>query len=274
VVPIAAEGTISHVRPARVCERPLTPPEGPFPRRLLAVALSAVFVALLVAVSVGHGPVVTVDLTVHHALADRIGPASRLTLEALVGLGLRGAVSGPALLYAAWLSWRDRTWRPLLVMASALLALNVTVGSAKLLSGRLAPHDGAPTMFAGGTEFPAGHASNAVLTWGTVLWLQQRYDRSRLSAAAGRAAVLTIGGVVGVGCLLLDTHWTSDVVAGWAAGSLLLLALPLSDRVAMAPVVAWWLAVPAGSAQVHAEPVLVVRRGRVGAQSPVGRVRP
>jgi membrane-associated phospholipid phosphatase len=59
---------------------------------------------------------------------------------------------------------------------------------------------------------------NGVLTWGTVPWLQQRYDQGTLSACVGRAAVACIGAVVGIGSLLLDTHWLSDIVAGWAIG--------------------------------------------------------
>jgi membrane-associated phospholipid phosphatase len=198
-----------------------------------AAALLTVFVGLLAAVSVGHGPVVALDLGVHRLLAGGLGARSRVVLELLVGLGLRGAVSGPALLYATWLSYRARSWRPLLVMVAALLALNVTVGTVKALTGRLAPHAGAPTMFADGTEFPAGHASNSVLTWGTVLWLQQRYDQARVRYWVGRTCVMAVGATVGVGCLFLDTHWVSDIVAGWAAGALLLLALPLTDRVSL-----------------------------------------
>jgi hypothetical protein len=99
-----------------------------------------------------------------------------------------------ALAYAAWLSLRVRSWRPLLVMVAALLALNGVVGTLKLTFGRLSPNQGCPWMFAGGTEYPSGHASNSLVTWGTVLWLLQRYDRQRLSSKAGRITLLAVAG--------------------------------------------------------------------------------
>jgi membrane-associated phospholipid phosphatase len=64
-----------------------------------------------------------------------------------------------------------------------------------------------------------------------VLWLQQRYDRQRLSSTAGRIALLAVAGAVGLGTLVLDTHRLSDVLAGWAISALLLLAPPLTDRI-------------------------------------------
>ncbi|MCW2599197.1 MAG: hypothetical protein JWM02_1026 [Frankiales bacterium] len=179
------------------------------------------------------GGLVALDLWVHRSAPHGLEVVRRSAVSLVVDLGLRGAISGVALAYAAWLSWRARSWRPLLIMITALLALNLVVGSLKLLLGRLSPNQGAPTMFAGGTEFPSGHASNSLVTWGTVLWLQQRYDPRRLSAAVGRVVLLTIAGCVGIGTLFLDTHWLSDVLAGWAIGALLLLALPLTDRVRM-----------------------------------------
>ncbi|NEE50173.1 hypothetical protein G3M55_36900, partial [Streptomyces sp. SID8455] len=72
--------------------------------------------------------------------------------------------------WLGWRSWRQHTLRPLLVLGTSLLLLNVTVGAVKLGLGRLGPHYatqiGSAEMFAGGDIFPSGHTANAVVTWG------------------------------------------------------------------------------------------------------------
>jgi undecaprenyl-diphosphatase len=200
-----------------------------------AVWLLLAFVLLTVEVLRQRGDVVAFDLWVHEHAPAALTMIPRGAVALVVDLGLRGAISGAALAYAAWLSLRVRSWRPFLVMVAALLALNGVVAALKLSFGRLAPNQGGPWMFAGGTEYPSGHVSNSVVTWGTALWLQQRYDLRRLSPVAARATLFAIAGAVGLGTLLLDTHWLSDVLAGWAVGALLLFTLPLTDRIPRLP---------------------------------------
>jgi undecaprenyl-diphosphatase len=200
-------------------------------QRTAALWLGIVFTLLTLGAVRQRGDLVAFDLWVHEHAPAALAVLPRTAVALVVDLGLRGAISGVALAYAGWLSLRVRSWRPLLVMVAALLALNGVVGTLKLAFGRLSPNQGGPWMFAGGTEYPSGHASNSLVTWGTVLWLQQRYDRRRLSSKAGRIALLAVAGAVGLGTLALDTHWLSDVLAGWAIGALLLLALPLTDHI-------------------------------------------
>ncbi|WP_236836230.1 phosphatase PAP2 family protein [Blastococcus sp. KM273129] len=77
--------------------------------------------------------------------------------------------------------------------------------------------------------FPSGHAANAVAMWGVVAYLARRHRRG----APVLAALVAAG--VGASTVYLGTHWVSDVLAGWIAGALVLLALPavgsLADRV-------------------------------------------
>ncbi len=153
-------------------------------------------------------------------------PGLHAFLDYFVVLGQRGPT---AVLIAAWLSWRcwrQRTLRPLLVMASALFLLNVTVGAAKLGMGREGPHYanviGSNEMFLTGDIFPSGHTANAVVTWGILAYLATTPTARRTLSVI--AAVFALG--VGATTVYLGTHWVSDVVLGWAAGLLILLALP------------------------------------------------
>ncbi|MEU5363536.1 phosphatase PAP2 family protein [Streptomyces sp. NPDC005925] len=143
-----------------------------------------------------------------------------------VVLGQRGPTAVMIAAWLGWRSWRQHTLRPLLALGASLLLLNITVGAAKYGMGRLGPHYateiGASEMWLGGDIFPSGHTANAVVTWGILAYLASTpWARRWLSAVS---AVTSLG--VGMATVYLGTHWLSDVLLGWVAGLLILLALP------------------------------------------------
>jgi membrane-associated phospholipid phosphatase len=154
-------------------------------------------------------------------------PSGRAELSLYVVAGQRGPSAIAAFAWLGWRSWHSRSLRPLLVLALSLLLLNTTVGAVKLALGRLGPHYshvfGSAELFQGGESFPSGHTANAVITWGTLAYLATRHRRAAAAATAFVAAT------VGLATVYLGTHWVSDVLAGWAAGGLVLLALPLCE---------------------------------------------
>ncbi|MDH6124695.1 phosphatase PAP2 family protein [Kitasatospora sp. GP82] len=152
-------------------------------------------------------------------------------VEPLLNVWIIAGQRGPsAIIACAWLGlrcFRRRTLRPLLVVGAALLLLNITVGGVKIVTGRLGPHYahyiGSPELFSGGTIFPSGHTANAVVTWGVLAYLADRWRRTG-AVLAGLTAFS-----IGLTTVYLGTHWISDVLAGWAAGALVLLAMPLFE---------------------------------------------
>jgi membrane-associated phospholipid phosphatase len=153
-------------------------------------------------------------------------PQPHAFLDYYVVLGQRGPTAVMVAAWLGWRSWRQHTLRPLLALGVALLLLNVTVGAVKLGLGRLGPHYateiGSAELFMGGDIFPSGHTANAVVTWGILAYLASTPRARRYLSVL--SAVVALG--VGATTVYLGTHWVSDVLLGWAAGLLIILALP------------------------------------------------
>ncbi len=153
-------------------------------------------------------------------------PEVHALLDYFVVLGQRGPTAVLVMAWLGWRSWRQRTLRPLLVLGTSLLLLNASVGAVKYGLGRQGPHYatsiGSAELFAGGDIFPSGHTANAVVTWGILAYLATTPRARRWLSVVAAFFSLSIG----VTTVYLGTHWLSDVVLGWAAGLLVLLALP------------------------------------------------
>ena len=199
-----------------------------------AVKWSSLFFAGFVVVTqqvITNGPLIALDARI--ANADRTDFPSWIDflLMRIDDLGLRG-LTGTALMIAAiYIARRFKTWRPLNLAILSLIALNVTVGLAKLLIGRTKPQLNVDLIYAGGLSYPSGHASNAILSWGVLAYLIYRYahvDRYRGRLASTGVALISIS--VCVVSLFRNTHWLSDLVGGLFIGAALLVMVIAVDR--------------------------------------------
>ena len=138
-----------------------------------------------------------------------------------------------------------------MLLGTALLVLNLSVGVVKVITGRIGPleTEDVHTVFAGGNIYPSGHVSNTVVLYGVLAMLATVHRRFAVIAAVW----ITLS--VGLCTLYLNTHWFSDVVGGWLAGSLVVVSLP------------WVMPYP----ERAAEAVLARLRRRRAARAPARR---
>jgi len=178
-----------------------------------------------------NGPLIALDAKIANAKRIDFAPWIDFVLMRIDNLGLRGLTATALLIAAIYIARRFKTWRPLNLAILSLIALNLTVGLAKLLIGRTKPQLNVDLIYAGGLSYPSGHASNAILTWGVLAYLIYRYahvDRYRGRLASAGVALISLS--VCVVSLMRNTHWLSDLVGGLFIGAALLVMVIAIDR--------------------------------------------
>lgn len=194
-------------------------------RAVAFVVLLVAYVMLTLGV-VHRSPLLTVDRDVLRLDLRERWPQWYPWIHTYVMLGQRGPATLVALPWFVWCSWKSRSVRPLIMLGTALLVLNLSVGVVKVATGRLGPlrtHQ-VHAVFEGGNIFPSGHTSNTVVLYGVIAMLAIGYRKT----VAALAVFIAL--TVGLSTIYLDTHWLTDVVGGWLAGGLVLLATPALMR--------------------------------------------
>jgi len=199
-----------------------------------AVKWSSLFFVGFIVVThqvITNGPLIALDARIANAKRIDFAPWIDFVLMRIDNLGLRGLTATALLIAAIYIARRFKTWRPLNLAILSLIALNLTVGLAKLLIGRTKPQLNVDLIYAGGLSYPSGHASNAILTWGVLAYLIYRYahvDRYRGRLASAGVALISLS--VCVVSLMRNTHWLSDLVGGLFIGATLLVMVIAIDR--------------------------------------------
>jgi len=220
---------------------PIAPPRAVAGSQFARLTSAPVLLAALVGVTLlAAGPLQGIDEAAHGRWARLLTPGLRPFLQHVLDPVAGQAVCLPVLAaVAVTLSWRRRTWRPLGCVAAAEAAFAGGVGLLKVVLARPAPTTHDPDLFDGGLRhlgwsgisYPSGHAAEAVLLYGTTVYLVGRWTRAsaRTMAALRLAVGLVALDAVAVS-YYLGWHWVSDLVGGLLVGGLLLRVLVDADR--------------------------------------------
>jgi undecaprenyl-diphosphatase len=114
-------------------------------------------------------------------------------------------------------------WRHGLIAAVTILLASVLNSSIKLAIARQRPDLLEPVIVEHGFSFPSGHSALGMVAYGILAVL---VSRSRLPSPARGALVFALGALValiGLSRIWLGVHYPTDVLAGWAAGGVIVL---------------------------------------------------
>ena len=149
--------------------------------------------------------------------------------------GVFGVVVGVAIAVAGLLRAGQRTDAVFVVVAVAGILIIVPV--LKAVYERARPDEGSAIPLPHTYSFPSGHAATAVVLYGALGVLLATRARSRRWAAGWLLAAIVTALAVGASRVILNVHFVSDVVAGFAVGlAWLCVCLVVRDVVRSDPV--------------------------------------
>lgn len=118
-----------------------------------------------------------------------------------------------------WLSWRWRSWTPLVLTVLAEAGALLLTIAGKDLSGRARP-DLALSIppYEYSPSFPSGHTLNATVIAGVVCYLMMHWFRGRLARTLWVLGSVVYVAAMGFSRIYLAHHWLTDVVAAVLLG--------------------------------------------------------
>ncbi|WP_420394323.1 phosphatase PAP2 family protein [Acuticoccus sp.] len=131
--------------------------------------------------------------------------------------------------------WLSGKWRSMVFLVAAVVGGALVSTAAKALFDRprpeLVPHEVLVTS----ASFPSGHTMLAAVTYLTLAALMARVETRRRIRLYLLTVALVVTVAVGASRVYLGVHWPTDVIGGWAAGTLwALLAWLVARRLGLA----------------------------------------
>ncbi|MGI8588689.1 MAG: phosphatase PAP2 family protein [Chloroflexia bacterium] len=186
----------------------------------LGSSLGAVFLFGKIADEVKERQAMAFDVRVVEEAREMRSPALDRAMSAATATGEPWALGLVCGLVA--LRWRsqDRD-ADMATLALAVIGGTVVNGILKIAFRRPRPALKLRRAHASGYSFPSGHAMTTLAIYGTMAYLAARRGaRTRQPAAALLwAPILLLCALVGYSRVYLEVHYPTDVIGGWAAGT-------------------------------------------------------
>jgi membrane-associated phospholipid phosphatase len=199
--------------------------------RGLSVTVTAA-VAVLAALAFGglawdvvghHGLALTDPHVTAWVVAHRTGWLTAI-LRTVTWLASIVVIIPVALVVAIFFAWRRRRWGPLALLTAAIGGAAASYTLIKAAVGRPRPP---PAVWIGhfsGAAFPSGHATQSVACYAMLAVILGAGRSTRAKTLLWSAAVL-IALIVGASRIYLGAHWLTDVLGGYALGTLLVAVI-------------------------------------------------
>ena len=166
-----------------------------------------------------HDPLTQFDLTVANLLHGYGTPGLIQLAKAVSFLGSPGFVAAWSVLVCVVLLKQHQ--RVLLVgWIGAIAGGGLLDLGLKLAFRRPRPSWEAPYLVASGWSFPSGHAMGSLIAYGMLAYVLVLHLRSGVARRAVIVGAVVLVLAIGFTRLFLGVHYFSDVIAGYAAGTL------------------------------------------------------
>lgn len=188
---------------------------------LLALMLFTV-VAAITGFVVAGGVSSGIDGTVHEWVLGRRGEPLTTIATLVTHAGGSVAMWVLAVLTCGFLLRQGRR-ADFALVAGVGAAAAVLVPVSKHLVGRQRPPATDRLVMVGELAFPSGHSLGSAAVLGvlaTLYWARAGHRRAARLVAAGAMVFVVL---VGLSRIYLGVHWTTDVLAGWLSGTLLVV---------------------------------------------------
>ncbi|WP_203567704.1 phosphatase PAP2 family protein [Aestuariimicrobium ganziense] len=129
------------------------------------------------------------------------------------------------------LSWRWKSWTPIVLAGLAGIgSLAITIAGKLLIARHRPPLSDAIPPFEHSFSFPSGHAMNATVLSGMIAYILLTRVRHR----AGMVSIVVAAGLysllMGLSRVYLGHHWLSDVISGWVLGAGWIVVMVVAHR--------------------------------------------
>jgi undecaprenyl-diphosphatase len=170
-----------------------------------------------------HDPITQFDVTVANLLHQHATTTTTELAKGITRLGSPVTISIWGLMVVVVLLMR-KEYLTAGGWVAALLGGGLLDGMLKQLFHRTRPTWDVPIITAQGFSFPSGHAMGSLVAYGMlayVVWLALNRTWERVTLAGGTLVLVLL---IGLSRMYLGVHYFSDVMAGYAAGTVWLAA--------------------------------------------------
>lgn len=210
---------------------------------LIASAITAIpFILICLTAMIDVDFLTVIDQSIGQHLYQW-GPAPFTTfVQSFTLIGNAQGIIPLTLIIAGIFYYISRKWQILLwIVFTILVGAGPVVALIKNIIQRVRPSYVPHLVDQGGYSFPSGHATGAVLAWGTLAFLTWYYFKDKYPKMMPYLIGFTIFMVVAISAsrLYLGVHYLSDIIAGWSIGATWLILclnyfnLFIADKIAL-----------------------------------------
>jgi len=188
--------------------------------------------ATLILLTEGHQEIIEpqtqgIDLALLNQTHTFASPTATAFMQGITTLGSAQGLT-IVVLVAAVILFLRRAWVEALGLIAAFAGAGLLDAGLKLWFHRDRPSVEWALARESTFSFPSGHATLSLVIYGMILYLTLRLSHSRVLDVTATLIALPLIVVIGVSRVYLGVHYPSDILAGYLAGAIWLLAVIVS----------------------------------------------